>query len=125
MRLSEKQGCLECHGDPKTSPWGNGKDILGYPMENYKDNELEGLFIIKSSLDANNSEVQANIRTAIWKIIIIMVSVLLAVLLISLVFIRKTNKKLKHIVTANQKIANGDLTVITSYSIHYTKLYEF
>jgi methyl-accepting chemotaxis protein len=49
VRLSEAQGCLVCHGDPKTSPWGNGKDILGFPLENWKDGKLHGVFAIISS----------------------------------------------------------------------------
>jgi methyl-accepting chemotaxis protein len=26
--------CLSCHGDPANSPTGDGKDVLGFPMEN-------------------------------------------------------------------------------------------
>ena len=48
--LSAEQGCLNCHGDPATSPWGNGKDVLGYNMENMKDGDLRGAFAIISSL---------------------------------------------------------------------------
>jgi methyl-accepting chemotaxis protein len=110
VRLSEKQGCLECHGSPDTSPWGNGKDVLGYELEDYQDGDIEGLFIIKSSLDANNNEVQANIRNAIWEIILIMLGVLIIVFIISSYFIKKTNSKIDHIVQANKKIANGDLS---------------
>ncbi|KHD89217.1 MAG: chemotaxis protein [Bdellovibrio sp. ArHS] len=51
VRLSEAQGCLLCHGDPATSPWKNGKDILGYPMENWKDGKLHGVFAVTSSTD--------------------------------------------------------------------------
>ena len=50
VRLSEKQGCLSCHGDPKNSPWGNGKDILGHPMENWSDNKFHGVFAVVSDL---------------------------------------------------------------------------
>ncbi len=110
VKLSEKQGCLECHGSPDTSPWGNGKDVLGYELEDYKDGDIEGLFIIKSSLDANNNEVQANIRNAIWEIILIMLGVLIIVFIVSSYFIRKTKNKIDHIVQANKKIANGDLS---------------
>lgn len=46
IRLSKEQGCLVCHGDPKTSPWGNGRDILGFPMENWSDGKLHGVFAI-------------------------------------------------------------------------------
>ncbi len=109
VRLSEKQGCLHCHGDPVTSPWGNGKDILGYQMEDYKDGDIVGLFIIKSSLDANTNEVQANIQVAIYKIILIMLVVLLVVTMISVYFIRNTNHRIKDIIKINKKIASGDL----------------
>ena len=51
VRLSEAEGCLRCHGDPATSPWGNGKDILGYDMENWKDGRLHGVFAISADLD--------------------------------------------------------------------------
>lgn len=51
VRISEKQGCLVCHGHPSTSPWGNGKDILGYRMENMKDGDLRAIFTVISSLE--------------------------------------------------------------------------
>ncbi|WP_439182173.1 methyl-accepting chemotaxis protein [Carboxylicivirga taeanensis] len=110
VRLSQKQGCLYCHGAPATSPWNNGNDILGYPMENYKDGDIVGLFIIKSSLDAHTSEVQGNIQAAIYKIILIMLAVLLLVTFISIYFIRNTNRKIQDIIKVNKKIADGDLT---------------
>lgn len=65
VRLSEAQGCLVCHGDPKTSPWGNGKDILGFPLENWKDGKLHGVFAIISS----KAEVKAATMKAIWGIV--------------------------------------------------------
>lgn len=34
--------CLQCHGDPKRSPTGDGKDLTGFPMENFKLGELSG-----------------------------------------------------------------------------------
>lgn len=55
VRLSEAQGCLLCHGNPTQSPWGNGKDILGYKMENWRDGKLHGVFAITSKI----SEVKA------------------------------------------------------------------
>lgn len=50
VALEKNQGCLHCHGDPATSPWKNGKDILGYTMENMKDGDLKGAFVIEQSL---------------------------------------------------------------------------
>ncbi len=110
VRLYEDQGCLVCHGHPSTSVWGNGKDVLGYDLENYVDGDVEGLFIIKSSLDANNNEVQANIGSAIQNISYIMTGVLVIILLISIGFIRNINGKIGNIIRINRKIASGDLT---------------
>lgn len=45
------QGCLACHGDPATSPHGNGKDLLGFPMENMKAGDLKGAFVITVPLE--------------------------------------------------------------------------
>lgn len=40
--LKIEEACLKCHGDPATSPTGDGKDIAGRPMENYKLGEIRG-----------------------------------------------------------------------------------
>lgn len=67
VRLSEKQGCLSCHGDPKNSPWGNGKDILGHQMENWKDQKLHGVFAIIS--DLNLAAARAEKQKQFWVIL--------------------------------------------------------
>ena len=64
VRLSQSEGCMTCHGDPATSPWGNGKDVLGYDMENWKDGKLHGAFAVISSLEpvqARSNEAAMNI----------------------------------------------------------------
>ncbi|MGM0588412.1 MAG: methyl-accepting chemotaxis protein [Bacteroidota bacterium] len=48
IRLTEN--CLTCHGDPANSPTGDGKDILGYQMENWKEGEIHGAFVLKTNL---------------------------------------------------------------------------
>lgn len=62
VRLSEAQGCLVCHGDPANSPWKNGKDILGFRMENWKDKKLHGVFAITSQLEPVKKSAMASIR---------------------------------------------------------------
>ena len=42
LPLYIEKPCLKCHGDPATSPTGDGKDIAGKPMENYKEGEVRG-----------------------------------------------------------------------------------
>ena len=42
IRLTED--CLMCHGDPATSPTGDGKDVLGFAMENWKTGKMHGAY---------------------------------------------------------------------------------
>lgn len=52
IRLTKNNGCFTCHGDPATSPWKNGKDILGYEMENWPEGKLHGVFAISNDIAA-------------------------------------------------------------------------
>ena len=45
-----RASCLECHGDPVNSPTKDGKDILGFPMENAKVGDIKGAFILKAGI---------------------------------------------------------------------------
>jgi len=42
--------CLSCHGDPAKSATGDGKDVLGFPMENLKLGELKGAFVLEAGI---------------------------------------------------------------------------
>ena len=52
LPLYIEKSCLKCHGDPKTSPTGDGKDIAGKPMENYQEGEVRGAISIIIPLEA-------------------------------------------------------------------------
>jgi len=65
IRLSKD--CLFCHGDPKTSLTGDGKDILGYPMEGWKEGEVHGAFVLKASLAPVDRAVRAaSFNVCLW-----------------------------------------------------------
>ncbi|HEY8269925.1 MAG TPA: methyl-accepting chemotaxis protein [Pseudobdellovibrionaceae bacterium] len=83
VRLTESKGCFVCHGDPAKSPWGNGKDLLGYQMENWKEGKLHGVFAISSDLAAiKAAQAQAGvISSSTYLGIFIGVGALLALLL--------------------------------------------
>ncbi|HEY8994649.1 MAG TPA: methyl-accepting chemotaxis protein [Lacunisphaera sp.] len=49
------QDCLTCHGDPANSPTNDGKDMLGFTMENWKAGEVHGAFVLKTTLDHVNA----------------------------------------------------------------------
>ena len=83
VRLSEKQGCLVCHGAKATSPWGNGKDILGYDMEGAKDGDLRGAFIVRSSLAPLHARIRAAVLYIVgWAVLITVLALGLGFLLV-------------------------------------------
>ncbi|MES2309674.1 MAG: methyl-accepting chemotaxis protein [Verrucomicrobiota bacterium] len=53
IKLTE--GCLSCHGNPANSLTGDGKDILGFRMENWKAGRNHGAFILTASTDRIDS----------------------------------------------------------------------
>jgi methyl-accepting chemotaxis protein len=59
--------CLACHGDPKNSPTGDGLDILGFKMENWKEGEVHGAFVLHAKLDTVDEVARAGMtRTVVW-----------------------------------------------------------
>jgi len=42
--------CINCHGDPAHSPTGDGKDVLGFAMENMKVGDLKGAFVLRAPM---------------------------------------------------------------------------
>jgi methyl-accepting chemotaxis protein len=90
VKLSEAQGCLKCHGDPATSPWKNGKDILGYPMENWKDGKLHGVFAVISSL----GPVKAATVRSTWSVLLFAALGTALAIFLSALFLRKPIRRL-------------------------------
>jgi len=43
-------GCLSCHGDPSTSPTQDGRDQVGFLMENMKVGDIKGAFVLKAPM---------------------------------------------------------------------------
>ena len=59
--------CLTCHGDPKHSATGDGKDLVGGPMEGWKAGEVHGAFVLKSKFTAVDAVVRAGMfQTLLW-----------------------------------------------------------
>lgn len=103
--LSKSQGCLMCHGNPANSPYKNGKDILGYKMENWKDGDIRGIFKISTDLKPLQSHVNKAILTIIlWSGIIILI-----VLLVSNIEVKKIVSAIFEIGKVSKSIAGGNL----------------
>jgi methyl-accepting chemotaxis protein len=59
--------CLACHGDPKNSPTGDGLDMVGFKMENWKEGEVQGAFVLHATLDNVDAVARAGmIKTTLW-----------------------------------------------------------
>lgn len=53
LPLYIEKACLKCHGDPATSPTGNGLDMAGKPMENYQEGEVRGAISVIVPIEEN------------------------------------------------------------------------
>ncbi len=104
--IRESENCLACHGIPENSPYGNGKDVLGYDMESMKDGEFRGLFIIKSDLEpVQKSTSEAIFGISFWGLLVVVLSSILA-----FVYVNRFTNTLKKITEVLTSITNGDLT---------------
>lgn len=114
VRLSEAQGCLLCHGAPANSPWKNGKDILGFPMEDWKDGKLHGVFAVVSSVNKVNAAASsANMSIFIWTALIA-----LAILTVSFILIRANLSSLHTAISklksAGDQVSQASSEILTS-----------
>jgi len=63
------QSCMTCHGDPATSPTKDGKDILGFKMENWKAGKVHGAFHIAMPLAPVDAQVASFVTNGMmWTI---------------------------------------------------------
>jgi len=63
------QDCLSCHGDPANSRSGDGKDFLGFPMEDWEAGQVRGAFILTSDIEKMDAVVAAGLgKTLLWVI---------------------------------------------------------
>lgn len=83
IRIMKERDCLSCHGDPALSPWKNGKDILGYQMENLKDGDFRAVFTIVSSLDPIHRAVKASTQNImLWGTVITLIALFISFIII-------------------------------------------
>lgn len=58
--LKIEEACLKCHGDPITSPTGDGKDLAGRQMENYKLGDIRGGISVTAPMATVNAAIASN-----------------------------------------------------------------
>lgn len=109
VRLTKN--CLTCHGDPVTSPWNNGTDILGMKMENWKEGQIHGMFKIASKLEPLHQEI-ADTQKAIWSVSLIVFGL---VVVLALFFVTAPlNRLIATITTTTSQLAQTSGQVVSS-----------
>ena len=65
--------CLGCHGDPANSLSGDGKDILGFKMENWSDGKLHGAFVLSTDFKAIDADIwEGTVNVALASLLILL-----------------------------------------------------
>ena len=72
------QGCLECHGDPSTSLTHDGRDALGFPMENMRVGDIKGAFILQAPM-TKDAVVLASMEKITWVGLLVLILVVAGV----------------------------------------------
>jgi methyl-accepting chemotaxis protein len=114
--------CLTCHGDPKNSPTGDGKDILGFRMENWRVGEVHGAFVLRAPLESVDHVARAGLGTTLtWVLPIAAIVGILSMLFSNRTIIRPLEQSIsvidaassqeeaasREISTASQRLAEG------------------
>jgi methyl-accepting chemotaxis protein len=63
------QDCMLCHGDPATSPTGDGKDVLGFSMENWSPGDMHGAYHVMMPLGIVDSQVQESAMSVLMFVV--------------------------------------------------------
>jgi methyl-accepting chemotaxis protein len=81
------QGCMMCHGDPATSPTGDGKDIVGFTMENWEPGYMHGSYHVVLPLAPVDSQVAGFITGGLaWTVPIVIGATILFILFLRSIF---------------------------------------
>ena len=101
--------CMMCHGDPATSPNGDGTDVLGFPMENWKVGKMHGAYHVKMPMATVDNQVAGFIGFGlIWTVPLILGSTILFVVLLRVMFGKPVQALIERVKDISQ--GEGDLT---------------
>ncbi|MEM6749419.1 MAG: methyl-accepting chemotaxis protein [Planctomycetota bacterium] len=97
--------CLSCHGDPATSPTGDGKDILGFAMENWPVDYVHGANHVKMPLGPVDDQVASFLGNGVaWSVPLVLGAVALFVVVLRVMF----GKPVKALIHRVRDIAEGE-----------------
>ncbi|MFM8982293.1 MAG: methyl-accepting chemotaxis protein [Spartobacteria bacterium] len=84
------QSCMTCHGNPSKSPTGDGKDLLGFQMENWNPGERRGAYVLSAPI----SEIDGPRREAMIEALSYSIPSALVILAFSIGVVMRINKRL-------------------------------
>lgn len=107
--------CMICHGDPATSPTGDGKDIVGFPMENWTPGDMHGAYHVQMPLAPVDAQVAGFITNGlIWTIPIIIAAVGIFVWMMTVMF----GKPIHNLIERVKDIAQGEGDLTQRIKVH-------
>jgi methyl-accepting chemotaxis protein len=99
--------CLLCHGSPATSPTKDGKDIVGFAMEDWKDGYMHGAFHVELPLKPVDAQVASFIGGSLmWTVPMFIGAGILFLWLMR----RMLSRPIGRILASLQAVAGRDLT---------------
>ncbi|MEO1237499.1 MAG: methyl-accepting chemotaxis protein, partial [Planctomycetota bacterium] len=103
IRLS--QDCMTCHGDPASSPTGDGRDMLGFPMENWKVGDIHGAYHVEMPMAPVQAQVASFVTTGLmWTVPMIAGASFLFIVTLSLMF----GRPVRQLIDRVRDIAEGE-----------------
>jgi len=103
------QDCMLCHGDPATSPTGDGKDVLGFTMEDWSVGDMHGAYHVMMPLSAVDADVQeATASVLLFVVPMVIGAVILFIFALRYMFGKPVNNLIDRIKDIAQ--GEGDLT---------------
>jgi len=63
------QDCMLCHGDPADSLSGDGKDVLGFQMENWSPGDMHGAYHVMMPLGVVDTQVQKSTASVLMFVV--------------------------------------------------------
>ena len=129
IRLTED--CMTCHGDRSRSPTGDGKDVLGIPMEGWHAGEMHGAFVLRTEMSRVDDVVHAASNQAAGYL----AAIAAAMAGVAWLLMFKTNAVLRRVAAglsagadavraAAAQVASSSTSLATSASEHAAALQE-
>ena len=108
------KSCMSCHGNPANSRTGDGRDVLGFQMEGWKEGDRRGAYVLTVPTSYVDKPVrEAMIAASAWAIpagLIVLIGSVLIVLRIN----RQLSDTTNHIENSSEQLASASSQVSTA-----------